>query len=178
MTSFGGDAQVWSNYSLIFFVGMLIFIFIAFRKNLYKFTGTRHKTRVIYGTAASIFLTSVLLYQFDINSSVIGKSLIVGIVISLPWIFYEKKRYDKIIVGTTIATKPMKQSIHLLLLVLLSVGLQLFYDSDIGRMVSIAKWPLLGLSFAWVIVQIFLLYYFNRIEKKVGGPIMENNKSA
>jgi hypothetical protein len=77
------DAKVQIIYSLIFFGGMFIFIFIAFRKNLYKFTGTRHKTRVIYGTALSIFLTSVLLFQFEINFPVIEKSLIVGLVISI-----------------------------------------------------------------------------------------------
>ncbi len=165
-------------YSLIFFAGMLIFIFIAFRKNLYKFTGTRHKTRLIYGTAASIFLTSVLLFQFDINLSVIEKSLVVAIVISLPWIFYEKKRYAKKIVGTTLATKPQNRSMHLIWLVLFSVGLQLFYDSDIGRTVMNIKWPLLGLSFAWVIVQMFLLFYVSDIEKGLGSPIMEVSKRA
>jgi hypothetical protein len=165
-------------YTLLFPAGLLIFIFVAFRKNLYKFTGTKHKTRLIYGTAASIFMTSVLLFQFDLNLSVIGKSLIVAIAISLPWIFYEKNRYEKKIVGTTLATKPQNRSIHLLWLVLFSVGLQVFYDSDIGRMVMSTKWPLLGLGLSWVIVQIFLLYYVSGIEKKLGNPIMENSKTS
>ena len=167
-----------SVYTLLFPVGMLIFIFIAFRKHLFKFTGTRHKTRIIYGLAVCCFLTVTLFIQFNADFATIWKSLFVGLVVSLPWIFYEKKSYEKNIVGSILVKRPKQRGLQLAVLFLFIIGLQLFYHSDIGEMVLNAKWPVLSICVAWAIAQTFLLYHVINIEKKIGSPLIEGSKNS
>lgn len=161
-------------YSVLFFGVLLVFIAFAFGKHLYDFSGTRHKTRAIYGLAISIFLTGTIVLQFGDKASVIGVSLLIGFIVALPWILYVKKKYKKKIVGTTLITKP-RRPMQLLWFILFCLGLMFFYDSDIGKTIINAKWPLLSLCFAWAIVQAYIVYYIAHIEKKIGSRIIEGS---
>ncbi len=38
------------------------------------------------------------------------------------------------------------------------------------------RWLFLGLCFSWFIAQVLILFYINKLEKKLGAPIIEDEK--
>jgi len=89
--------------SIIFGLGMIALLTFAYVGKLYKFKGTKLKTRMSY---ALVFLFCFILYflwQGEMQG--IGKSLLLGAVLCIPLCLYKKRWLKKRIEGTTIFYK-------------------------------------------------------------------------
>lgn len=163
-------------FSIVFALGLIIFLVFAYITKLYKFKGTKLKTRMNYALAVSIFFTVLWLLQTDGNMQIIGKGVIVGLLLSIPLCFYYKNWIEKRIKGTTIIYKRHQRLKSYLWLIPLLILYEMFVRQDIGKQILESKWPILGIFFSWFISQVFVLFYIIKIERKLGKPILEDEQ--
>ena len=166
--------------TLFFFgLGMIAFLLFMYVGKLYKFKGTKLRTRMNYSLGFSLFLTLFFtlffLWQTDDKMHVIGKSLLLSAVLCVPSCFYSKRSIEKRIEGTTIFYKSKQYSRNLLSSVPISILLMIFFIY-FGKKIFEAAWPILGLSFTLFTTTVFLWFYVARLEKKLGSLILEDQK--
>jgi hypothetical protein len=164
---------MWIINTSIFLFGILLFTFIAYRKGLYKSSGVLHRTRAIYGMAISLFLTIITVLQLMPSPIVIAGSIVLGVTIVIPWIFYLRANYKKRLIESRLYLRRKPHEYRYIWLVIVIVGFPLLFDSQIGQRLLNEKWPMLGLCCSWVLLQAYTLYYVSCIEKRIGKPIVE-----
>lgn len=163
-------------FSIVFAIGIVLFISFAFVARLHKFKGTRFKTRMNYGLGVSLFFTLLYLWQTDGKMQIIGKGLLLGAVLCVPFCLYSKRWIEKRIEGTTIFYKRKQYFRRLILLIPIAVLTMIFFHLHWGKQVLNARWPILGLCISWLISQFFILSYVAKLERKLGRPILEDQK--
>ncbi len=163
--------------AIIFLTGMLAFLSLIIFAKLYKFKGTKLKTRMNYALALSLFFTLCFLSQTQGKAQIIGRGLILGAILSIPFCFYNKRWIDKKIEGTKIFYKMKRIYINALWTVLAVVIMQLLMLQDTGKKFISSIWPILGLCLAWFFSQVFIFFYVVKLERKLGVPILEDRKA-
>jgi tetratricopeptide (TPR) repeat protein len=163
-------------YLIISASGLIVFLVIIYVTKLYKFKGTKLKTRMNYALALSLFFTMLTLWQTGGELQVIGKGFLLGCFLGIPLCFYYKKWTDNKIHGTKIFYKKGQRFRNLLWVIPLSILFQLFVHQDLGKKFLEAEWPMLGIVFSWFISQVFVLFYIIKIERNLGKPILEDEK--
>jgi tetratricopeptide (TPR) repeat protein len=163
-------------YLIISVSGLIVFLVIIYVTKLYKFKGTKLKTRMNYALALSLFFTMLTLWQTGGEIQVIGKGFLLGCFLGVPLCFYYKKWTDSRIQGTKIFYKKGQRFRNLLWMIPLFILFQLFVHQDLGKKFLEAEWPMLGIVFSWFISQVFVLFYIIKIERKLGKPILEDEK--
>lgn len=159
--------------AITFLTVMLGFLtFILFSK-LYKFQGTRLRVRMTYAMALSLFFTLYFLWQTQGNIYIIGRGILVGVVLFIPFSLYDKRWLDRKIEGTKIVYKRKRIYWNLLWVFLIIIVTQLLMTKHFFRAVLASTWPMLGMSFGWFLTQAYLLSHVIKIEKKLGTPILE-----
>jgi len=163
--------------AIVFFVGMLVFLtFILFSK-LYKFKGTKLKVRMSYGLALSLFITLFYLWQTNGNLNKIGKGLIFGIVLGIPFCFYSKRWLDSKIEGANIIYRKKNTYLNLVWAFVGFISMELLMFQGAGRTIMEAVWPLLGLCLSWFFSHVFTFYYVVKLERYLGAPILEDSNT-
>ncbi len=119
--------------AIIFFIGMLVFLSLAIFAKLYKFKGTKLKTRMSFALALSLFFTLYFLWQSQGNTQIISKGLVLGIILSVPFCFYNKRWIDNKIEGTKIFYKTKRTYLNILWAVLGVVIVQLLMLQDTAK---------------------------------------------
>ena len=97
----------------------------------------------------------------------IGKGFLLGAVLCVPFCIYEKRWIDKRIEGTTRKQRLRHESWGILIIILFLC----FWKQIVAPV-----WPCLGFFFAWFSTQVYILFYTVRLERKLGSPILENEK--
>lgn len=156
--------------TLILFIGLIVYSFyIISRTEPGKLI--KLKTMLIHGLVFSILFTLVNILGSDADIIVIGKGLLLGSVMSTPYIFHVIKRHNRArIINSPKYYKAKERSDFLLWFVPLSIVVCIVYWTGFGSQIVIAKWPLLSMCFFWIIQQVFSLLYNIRIEKKTCNP--------
>ncbi|GEM_PF-3254902 len=168
--------------SYIFFgFGMLGFIIFSYVAKLHKFKGTRLKMRMHYGLGASLFFTLLFVFQSDGEMEVMVKGLLLGLILSIPLYYYSKKWMNKRIDGATILYERSQYKQNLkeyLLWSIFSIILVTILSAKglLEQILESTRWLFLGLCFSWFIAQVLILFYINKLEKKLGAPIIEDEK--
>jgi hypothetical protein len=160
----------------LFPIALIVFILIMSLSGLYKFKGTRFKTRLIYGLALSIFFALYSLWQIEGNLTTIGKGILLGIMLVPLSILYTRYWIEKRLKGGTILYARNYRLRSWLWFIPFFICLQFLFHSEVGKQLIDAKWPLLGLCFSWLIIQVFSLFYISRLEDKLGHAIMEDRR--
>jgi hypothetical protein len=157
--------------TLIVFVGTLIFSFYIISR-VEPGKTTKRRPILNYGLILSILVTLLNILICNADVLVIGESILLGLVVSIPAILKLIKRCnEKSTIDSAAYYKPKEQSNFLLWFVPLSIFICVLYWSDIGSQITNAKWPLLSICFFWVIRQLLALLYDIRIERKIFNPI-------
>ena len=159
---------------LLFLIVIIVFILLMSRAGLYKFQGTKHKSRIIYVTALGIFFSLYFMWHADWNLSIITKGFLLSLILTPPIILYTKRWIRKRLEGTTLF---YPRNIHLrswLWFMVFWICWGGFFRFRFGRQVLNAEWPILGLCFSWVISEVVSLLLVSKMEGKLGAPIMED----
>ncbi|HWR58141.1 MAG TPA: hypothetical protein VN328_04560 [Thermodesulfovibrionales bacterium] len=159
-----------------FFIVMLVFLAVILYLKLYKFQGTRLRVRMSYALALSLFFTLYFLWQTQGNIHIIGRGILVGVILFIPFSLFDKRWLDKKIEGTKIVYKKKGIYLNLLSVFLVVILTQLLITRDFFKAVLELTWPMLGMCFGWFLTQAYLLLHVIKLEKKLGAPILEEKK--
>ncbi len=129
-----------------------------------------------FALAMSLFMTLYFLWQTQGNTQIISRGLVFGIILSVPFCFYNKRWIDNKIEGTKIFYKTKKTYLNILWAVLGVVIVQLLMVQDAAKKIITSIWPIFGLCLSWFISQVFSFFYVIRLERKLGAPILEDKK--
>ncbi len=162
---------------IIFFSGILVFLLLSILAKLYKFKGTKLKTRMSYALALSLFFALYFLWQTQGNVDIIGRGLFLGVVLSVPFCLYNKRWIDKKIEGTKIFYKMKKTYLNVLWAVLGIAMVELIMSQDTAKKIITSRWPVLGLCLAWFFSQVYIFFYVVKLERKLSTPILEDKKA-
>ncbi len=175
--------------SIIFGLGMIALLTFARVGKLYKFKGTKLKKRMSY--ALGFWFCFILYFLWQGEMQGIGKSLLLGAVLCIPWCFYKKRWLKKRIEGTTIFYKRKRSlrkqylrtlswaiPITILFPILVVVLLRVDSGERIREALIILEatlpWLGFGFGFAGFTSQVFILLYVVKLERKLGTPILED----
>lgn len=161
---------------IIFFIGILSFLALMLFLTLHKFQGTRLRVRMSYELALSLFFTLYFLWQTQGNVNIIVRGMLLGVVLFIPFSLYDKRWLDKKIEGAKIVYKKKRLYLNILLVVAAVIVTQLLMTSKYFRALFESTWPPLGMCFGWLLTQAYLLFHVIKLEKKLGMPILEENK--
>jgi hypothetical protein len=161
---------------IIFFSGILVFLLLTILTKLYKFKGTKLKTRMSYALALSLFFTLYFLWQTQGKAQIIGRGLILGMLLSIPLCLYHKRWIDNKIEGNKILYKMKKTYLNILWAVLGVVIVELLMSQDTGKQFMASIWPILGLCLAWFFSQVYIFFYVVKLERRLGVPILEDKR--
>ncbi len=161
---------------IIFGLAMIVFMLWVWAAKLYRFRETKLKTRMTYALGMSLFFTLFFLWQTGGKIQVIGKGLLFGMVLSVPLSFYSKRWLDRRMHGTTILYKRKQFLRNLIVVIPAAVVMRVLLDLQWGQQIFDAKWSAVGLGVCWLITQLFILAYIVKLERKLGGPILEDQK--
>lgn len=164
--------------SIIFAIGIIGFLSFVYFAKLYRFHGTKLKTRMNYALALSLFFLLLFLYQTEGQLQIIGKGFLLGVALSIPFCFYSKRWIDKKIEGSTIFYKNRQYVRSFLWGILIFILFQIFVHQEFGRQIIEDIWPILGLSFSWFVSQVFILFYIVKRERILGRPILEEKRGG
>jgi len=160
----------------LFPMAMIAFILIMTCAGLYKFKGTRLKTRMIYGLALSILFSLFFLCQSGGDIAIIGNGLFLGVILAPLSILYTRRWIEKRLDNGTVYYHRNHRARYWLWFIPFFICLQFLFHSEFGKQLLNAAWPVLGLCFSWVILQVYTLSYIIKLENKLGQPIMEDKK--
>ena len=166
-------------FSIVFGLGLIVFLAIQYITKLYKFKGTKLKTRMNYALAVSLFFTVLSLLQTGGDLKIVEKGILLGLFLGVPLCFYYKNWTEKRIKGTTIFYKHhqrFKGFLWAILLLILFELFERFSHQDFWKRILEAKWLMLGIAFSWFISQVFVLLYVIKIEAKLGKSILEDEQ--
>jgi len=158
---------------IIFSVVALSFLIFILVSKLYKFQGTKLKVRMNYALALSLFFTLFYLWQTKGDIQIIGKGLILGIILGIPFCFYSKRWIDKKIEGTKIYYKTKRIYLNILWTFIGVLLIQVLIIRESGRKLMESMWPILGLCISWFLSQVYLFFYVIKLERKLGASILE-----
>lgn len=151
-------------------------LFMLFGAKLYKFKGTKLKTRVKYAAVLFMSYTLIILWLSYDQLQIIGKGLLLGAALSIPFYFYSKRWITKKIEGTTIFYKRKQFLRNLLWVVPVIILINLKEKINFMKQIFDVDWPILGILFACFITAVFTLSYIIKLERKLGSPILEDEK--
>lgn len=163
--------------AMIFSVVMIGFLILILFTKLYKFQGTRLKTRMIYALTLSLFFTLYFLWQSQGNIEVVVRGILIGIVVFVPFSLFDKKRLDKRIEGTRIVYKKKNMYLNIFSVFAIIILMQLLATNNFIKAVIESTWPMLGVCIGWFLGQAYLLAHVIKLEKKLGGPIFEEKEA-
>lgn len=160
----------------VFVIGTIAFMILMLAAKLHTFKGGALKTRVYFALAISLFFTFLLLFRSDGKIHIISKGFLLGIILFIPFWLYTKRWLEKRIEGAVIFYKRKQFRNMLLFLIPVSIIVQISLRTDYGRQIIETTWPFLGLSFSWLFSQVFVLFFIERLERKLGRPIIEDER--
>lgn len=151
----------------IFGTAITFYLIFGFFIGIYKPEGTTFRTRKTFSSGWFFLITSLFLWSADGNILLIGKGLLLGAVLCVPFCIYEKRWIDRRIEGTTRSERLFHESLGILVIILF-----LCFWKQIVRTI----WPSLGFFFAWFSTQVYILIYVIRLERKLGSSILDDEK--
>lgn len=161
---------------IFFFIVMIFFILFTIVTKLYKFKGTKLKTRLNYGLMLSLFFTLFFLWLTAGDIRIILKGFALGVILGIPFCWYYKIWLRKKVEGTTIFYKRRPYLRNLLILIPLFIIFQILLHTNWGQIIFDAKWPILGISLSFFFSQAYILFYVIYVEKKLGTSILEDQR--
>ena len=150
-------------YILVF--GLIVFLVLSFYAGIHK--GTKFRTRKAFSSVWFLFISLLLLWSTKGNMQLIEKGLLFGIVLSIPFCIFEKRWIDRRIEGTTRKQRLRRQLWEILIIIVFLC---------FWRQIVMPVWPSLGFFFALFSTQAYILLYAIKLERKLGTPILENEK--
>jgi hypothetical protein len=162
--------------AIIFFLGVLCFLFFILLSKLYKFQGTKLKVRMNYALVLSLFFTLFNLWQSKGDIQIIVRGLMLGIILGIPFCVYSKRWIDKKMEGATIFYKSTSIYLNVFWALFGVVLVQVLMTRESWKKFVESVWPILGLCLSWFISQVFIFFYVVKLERKLGAPILEDNK--
>lgn len=161
---------------LLFIAMPLIFILYIFVGKLYHFKGGGLRKRMYYALGLSLFATLATLGYSEKYITVIGRSILFGSILFLPFYYFTKRDIEKRVKGNVIYYKHRHLFKNFLLVASIMTITHILFRTNIGRQILITNGVILGLCFAWFISQIFILIYIAKLEKKIGTSILEDEE--
>ena len=144
---------------------MIVFMVLSFYAGIYK--GTKFRTRKACSSGWFLFITLLLLWSTKGNVQIIEKGILFGLVLSIPFCIFEKRWIDRRIEGTTRKQRLSRQLWEILVIILFLC---------FWKQIVMPVWPSLGFFFALFSTQTYILFYAIKLERKLGTPILENEK--
>ncbi len=163
-------------FSIVFGLGIAVFLVIQYITKLYRFKGTKLKTRMNYALAVSLFFTILGLWQTSGSLQLIEKGILLGLFLSPLLCVYSKKWTESKIRDTTISYKKVQRIKRLFWTLPIVILSQFLLHQDLGRQFVEAKWPMLGIALSWFISQMFVMSYIIKLERASGKPILEDEQ--
>lgn len=160
-----------SSLILFFGIGIVALITFQYATGLHRFNGTMLMTRIYYRAAMSVFLSFFIVQFLPWRTTDLGKILLMGALLSIPLFCYYKRSLNRQIQGTSII---YTRSPHTQFLKAEAAG---WLGAAIMMVVAIElPWALAAYCLGWVLSEVYALFYVEKLENKLGAPIMEERR--
>jgi hypothetical protein len=160
--------------TFLLLIAPVIIILYIFVGKLYHFKGGGLRKRMYSLLGLSLFFTLATLGYSEKDITVIGRGIVLGSILCLPFYYFTKRDMEKRIKGNIIYYKHRHLFKNFLLAASAITITHILFRTNIGRQILITNGVILGLCFAWFISQIFILIYIAKLERKLGTSILED----